>query len=161
MRSFGDFRVLTPELVDGIAVYLRERYGILETTWEDYIWLRRDDATAIWVLGKKARSARLIGLETSGILAFRQPPPEGYPTNGFMRVFGAHAQRNIFEILDESTLLCFLHGESIQNGSPPEEQGYCPVLYNGLAVGRGEWKNGVLKCMLPKALRLQDTTRKT
>ena len=152
--------MLSPESRLGVLDYLNERYGFSHDFWDDYLWLSRSDSQAFWVLGKNAKPSRLSGLETAGVLAFRAPLPKGYPTNSFMRAFGAHASRNVYKIADETELVRFLRGESIDSGEPPTEQGYCPVLFQGLAVGRGEWKNGVLKCMLPKSLRMQVIEKK-
>lgn len=157
-RIYGEYRVLEEE-ADALADYLDARFSIPTESWNSYVWARREGTRSIWVLGKSERPPEGLLVDTWGITAFRTAPPEGYPTNAFMRAFGHLACDGVFQLKTRSALEVFMAGGSTREGSPPAERGYCIVQYDGLAVGRGKWTGSELISDLPKSLRVPRTRR--
>jgi len=151
-RIYGEYKVLDETVLE-LTSYLEERFGIPVASWEHYKWAQREGTRAIWVLGKSGFPPVGVNLDTWGITAFRTMPPDGYPTNAFMRAFGHLAQDGFFELNSSEGLTAYMEGGSTVDGVPPKDRGYCIVRHRGLALGRGKWTGEELISDLPKAFR--------
>ena len=151
---------MSREQTGTLEEYLVGRFGIQAETFESYVWAKRAETPAIWLVGKDALWDTERSWETLGIPAFRKAPPEGYPTNLFMRTFASHAHRGVCELACWDESCRFMAGETLVPATPPSERGFCFVRFGDVGLGRGEWTGAELLCRIPKAFRTPLKQRK-
>ena len=158
-RAYGEYKALEEE-VSSLVDYLEGRFGIPTMTWRGYRWAQREGTRSIWVMGRGEGPDEGMNLDTWGVAAFRMAPPEGYPTNAFMRAFGHLARDGVFQLGSAEALQLYMAGQNTRDGVPPRDRGYCIVQYEGLALGRGKWTGEQLVSDLPKSLRTIPPSKK-
>ena len=73
------------------------------------------------------------------------------PAHALAMACDASMFRPVLDIAEESTILKYLHGETLKTDLP---NGYALVTYQGISLGLGKVSNGILKNLYPKGLRL-------
>ena len=136
-----------------LETYLEERFGMRTEVLSNYRWVKRAESASIWLVGKESNWEPEREWETLGIPAFRKAPPEGYPTNLFMRTFAGEVTRGVCDLESWQDCCRFLGGESVVLNEPPGERGFCFVRFEGRGVGRGVWTGSELLSRVPKAFR--------
>ena len=127
-----------------ILEYCYERFGIMETVFENYNWY----------IGSKNRIyigpeeiERLVP-ESIGLCIFRlDKTPK--PTTNFIQLFGKEITKNIIS-LDRNQTLAFCGGsdlEIINNVEP----GFVSINYKNISLGCGHWNGEILKNQIPKS----------
>ena len=149
-RSYAAFEKTaeTPVLLS----FLEGELGLSPHVFAHHTFWQRKGAAAIWVATSDCSPPPKTSIEAIGILAFRRTPPRGFPTNAFLRRFGATASRRVV-MLEETRAMRFLAGEALEIPDG-KERGYCLVRTDTAVVGRGRWDHGILHSEVPRALRI-------
>ncbi len=132
--------------------WLEERFGIAPSTFESYRWWRRRGARAVWIAARDVVVDAQWAVEAVGLVAFRKPPPRGYPTTAFVARFGGFATRRVAEVGDVEAL-ALLRGAEIDWNSEPTAG---PVVVRNAslgALGRGWIRSGRLTLELRREWR--------
>ena len=127
-----------------ILEYCYERFGIMETVFENYNWY----------IGSKNRiyigpeEIERIAPESIGLCIFRlDKTPK--PTTNFIQLFGKKITKNIIS-LDRNQTLDLCNGadlEIISNIDP----GFVSIMYKNISLGCGHWNGDTLKNQIPKS----------
>ncbi|MBW1976615.1 MAG: hypothetical protein JRI79_01405 [Deltaproteobacteria bacterium] len=131
-----------------LLVYLKDRFGIPEALFEDYIIYRKNKSW--WLMRKSAslEQARSLKVLRVGMRAFRQIGSFKKPTTRFIQVFGKKASKGKVE-LEQEGLEALLQGKSIP-GSSGLENGYIILSLKGHVLGLGLLVNGKIISQIPK-----------
>ena len=127
-----------------ILEYCYERFGIVETVFENYSWY----------IGSKNRIyigpeeiERLVP-ESIGLCIFRlDRTPK--PTTNFIQLFGKRITKSIIS-LDRNQTLDLCTGadlEIVSNINP----GFVSIMYKNISLGCGHWNGKTLKNQIPKS----------
>ena len=126
---------------------LRARFGIPSEAFDGCRFWRRDSGS-IWV----SDAATVLPderVEGVGVQVMRREPPRGQPSSAFLRRFGSWIRDGRYPIDAEEAVAFFARGTI---PVPPETASRVwAVTCDGVVLGRGRTRDGVLHSELPKA----------
>ncbi len=136
-----------------VTGYFKERFGIDEKVFSgvEFIETRK----AVWMVSPdivSGENLKLLGLKRlnyTGIRLLRKTGPNSYkPTTYGLQLIGQGATRNVIDLTKEEL------SELLDKGSialdKEDLKGFIIIRYNGLVLGCGLVKEGVLYSQLPK-----------
>ncbi|MEZ4467195.1 MAG: hypothetical protein R3F60_33040 [bacterium] len=134
---------------EGLLVWLEATFGLPRALFEGHrFWLRSDSGT-LWLADAATFPPPGVRLDAFGMLAFRDPPPRGRPTNVFALRFGAHATRSVLD-LDAADARRLLAGEPVAV-TDAGEAGWRILRGPGQVLGMGRVAEGALRSELPRS----------
>lgn len=134
--------------------YLRWRFGVAADALAGHRFWHRPGSRSLWIAAREMKPPPDLPLEAVGMVAFRQPPPRGFPTSAFLRRFGHAATANVYD-LDTATALRLMHGEAVAVEPLDERGGPYVVRCPRAVIGRGWVRAGALRLDVPKVWRDQ------
>jgi hypothetical protein len=134
--------------------YLAERFGLTKDTFAAHRLWHRPGVTSIWIAHAACRPASVLRVQGLGLMAFRRPPPRGYPTSTFLRRFGAGAERNVYDVSWEAALQ-LMHERTLAVRDLDSHSGPWVVRCGQTVIGRGWVRESVLRLDAPKTWRHQ------
>ena len=137
-------------VVNSALNFLRDRFGIDKSVFEDYALLEDRD---IWITSKEAAKFDMKFWRRKGIRLVRIFKKSFKFTTSGMQIFGKHATRNVVTI-GESDLEKFLKGQNVRINADNVEEGQVIVKFGEDVIGSAIYRNGMLKNQLPKGRRL-------
>ena len=137
---------------EALLAWLDATYGLPADLFAGHrFWLRTDSGT-LWLTDAGTVPPPGVRLDAFGLLAFRDAPPRGRPTNTFALRFGAHATKSVLE-LDVAASRALLAGEPVAVADATET-GWRIVRGPGQVLGMGWVAEGQLRSELPRSWRL-------
>lgn len=134
--------------------YLEARFGLAHGSFTAHRLWHRPGVASIWIAHAACRPAPELRVQGMGLMAFRRPPPRGYPTSAFLRRFAAGARRNVYDV-DWDAALRLMHEGSLALPPLDERGGPYVVRCGGTVVGRGWLRADGLRLDAPKTWRRQ------
>ncbi len=129
-----------------VLEYFKERFGIEESTFDDY-GLYMGSRGRVFLGPKKLIDKPPI--VAPGILVARISEAIK-PTSNFIHIFGHLAKSNVIKVTKEQAK-SFVRGEDLE--SDEGNDGYVIVSYEGHLLGCGLLKGKTIKNLLPKSKR--------
>ena len=133
--------------------YFRERFGISRGIFNGLSFFKTKQK--IYVVTKDCMQGSLFDkAETAGLAVLR---PNGVlkPTTDALQLFGRYARKNIVKLTKKNAER-FIRGEDLEIDKIEDlklKAGYVIVRYKEHVLGCANFKQGVLKNMLPKSRR--------
>ena len=132
---------------EAVAGFFRERFGIILEGLE----LFSDKSGRVFANSKQSASAVkeldpiLAGMKIATLEAAIRP------STAALQLFGRQATKNVVEANQEQAKSFAAGGEFSASAS----EGYVIVSYNGNPLGSGFARNGVVKSLVPKDMRME------
>jgi len=147
--------------VDGTPYmeWWRELFGTPADTFaESSFWQR--GRSSIWVAARGVDPGKVSPVEGVGIPFLRIGEHLWKPTSVAVVEFGVHATRNVVA-LDAAECRRYLDRESLELAPDDPRghgvrRGFAIVTYEGVPLGCGLWRRGLLESCVPKGRRLAD-----
>lgn len=134
--------------------YLERRFGLARETFTAHRLWHRPGVASVWIAHAACRPPHELRVQGLGLMAFRRPPPRGYPTSAFLRRFGAGARRNAYD-LDWEAALALMHERSLPVTALDERGGPYVLRCGETVIGRGWVRDNALRLDAPRIWRRQ------
>ena len=154
-RDFDAFEPY-PEAAD-VWRYLEERFGMAPSLFGHHrLWWRKGGKREkpIWIAHEDCVLPKDMKVDWAGLMVMRQPPPRGFPTNVFLRRFGAAASRNVVDV-GWDTALRLMYNHQIEHEPLDEKGGPYIIRSSRVVLGRGWVRKGRLVLETPKGWQNQ------
>ncbi len=127
---------------------MKERFGIPEMVFDDYLFLRRKNTWRILRMSAHLAKAGHLKVEAAGIKGFHLIGEFIKPSTRVIQMFGRHAVKARIELSGEE--LCRLARGNEISADPDMGNGYVILCLRGHPLGLGLIIRGMLRVQIPK-----------
>lgn len=149
-------KVMSREERKELMSYLMARFGIPESIFQDYVFIK--SGRKVWITTQDVVDRNFSGLnvEAAGMLFVRweKKKEKIKLTTNAAQIFGKYATKNIVEV-NEEKLHQVICGLNLYDVDTDCEDGYVILKYREHILGIGLKQKNFIKNMIPKARRIK------